>query len=204
LVTTDVSDYAIGALLSQDSVGQDRPIAYASRILCKAEQNYNTMEKELLAIVWAVKYFQPYLYDTRFKIVTDHRPLIWLFNITNPGSRLIRWKLKLEEYDYEIVHKAGKGNINANALSRNPISDDQHINNVSQGNEEEEGKEEEALKEYTEDEKCQILYKYHDAPIGGHQEIARTLSRIRLEHNWHGITRDVEELVSANIVKKVN
>jgi len=56
LVTTDASDYA--AVLSQGPVGQDRSIAYASRILCKAEQNYNTTEKELLAIVWAVKYFR--------------------------------------------------------------------------------------------------------------------------------------------------
>jgi len=50
LVTTDASDYAIGAVL-QGPVGQDRPIAYASRFLCKAEQNYNTTEKELLVIV---------------------------------------------------------------------------------------------------------------------------------------------------------
>jgi len=178
---------------SQGPVDQDRPIAYASRILRKAEQNYNKTEKELLAIVWAVKYFRSYLYGTRFKIVTGHRPLIWLFNITDPGSRLIRWKLKLEEYDYEIVHKAGKGNTNADALSRNLIPDDQHINSVSQGNEEEE---EEAPREYTEDEKRQILYAYHDVPIGGHQGIARTLSRIRLEYNWCGITRDVEEYVS--------
>jgi len=199
LVTTDASDYAIGAVLSQGPVGQDRPIAYASRILCKAEQNYNTTEKELLAIVWAVKYFRPYLYGTRFKIVTDHRPLIWLFNITDPGSRLIRWRLKLEEYDYEIVHKAGKGNANADALSRNPIPVDQHINSVNQEKEEEEDEEEEAEeapKEYTEEEKRQILYEYHDAPTGGHQGIARTLSRIRLKHNWRGITRDVEEYVS--------
>jgi len=70
-----------------------------------------------------------------------------LFNITNPGSRLIRWRLTLEEYDYEIVHKAGKGNTNADALSRNPISDDQHINNISQEDEEEEGKEEETPRE---------------------------------------------------------
>jgi len=58
------SDYAIRAVFSQGPVGQDRPITYASRILCKAERNYNTTEKELLAIVWAVEYFRPYLYDT--------------------------------------------------------------------------------------------------------------------------------------------
>jgi len=183
VVTTDASDYAIGAVLSQGPAGQDRPIAYASRILCKAEQNYNTTEKELLAIVWAVKYFRPYLYGTKFKIVTDHRPLIWLFNITDPGSRLIRWRLKLEEYDYEIVHKAGK--------SRNPTpTDDQHVNSISRRNEEEEER------EYTEEEKRQILYEYHDAPVGGHQGVARTLSRIRLKYNWRGITKDVEEHVN--------
>ena len=90
LLTTDASDYAIGAVLSQGTVGQDRPIAYASRVLSQAEQNYNTTEKELLAIVWAVKHFRPYLYGTKFTIVTDHKPLIWLFNVTDPGSRLIR------------------------------------------------------------------------------------------------------------------
>jgi len=82
----------------------------------------------------------------------------------DPGSRFIRWRLKLEEYDYEIVHKAGKGNTNADALSRNSIPDDQHIN--SQRKEEEEEQEEKALKEYTEEEKRQILYKYHDAQEG--------------------------------------
>jgi len=53
----DASDYAIGAVLSQELVGQDQPVVYVSRILNKAEQNYNTTEKELLAIVWAVKHF---------------------------------------------------------------------------------------------------------------------------------------------------
>ena len=191
LVTTDASDYAIGAVLSQGPVGSDQPIAYASRILNKAERNYNTTEKELLAIVWAVKYFRPYIYGTTFKIITDHRPLVWLFNVTDPGSRLIRWRLKLEEYDYEIVHRAGKGNVNADALSRYPITDSARVNAITQ-----EEEREEATKEYTEEEKRQILFEYHDAPIGGHQGAARTLNRIRLTHNWRGITRDVEEYIS--------
>ncbi|XP_011699787.1 PREDICTED: uncharacterized protein LOC105457055 [Wasmannia auropunctata] len=185
-VITDASDYAIGAVLSQGTLGQDRPIAYASRILNKAEQNYNTTEKELLAIVWAVKYFRPYVYGTKFKIVTDHKPLIWLFSVNDPGSRLIRWRLKLEEYDYEIIHRAGKGNTNADALSRNPIPDDNAI--ISNVNCEK--------YEYSEDEKRQILHEYHDAPLGGHQGVTRSLNRIRLTHEWPGITRDVENYIS--------
>jgi len=178
-------------VLSQGPIGQDRPLPYASRILCKAEQNYNTTEKELLAIVWALKYFRSYLYGTKFKIITDHRPLVWLFNVMDPGSRLIRWRLKLEEYDYEIIHKAGKDNTNADALSRNPIPDDQHVY-ISQKDEEKE----EEVREYIEEEKRQILYEYHDAPVGGHQGVARTISRIRLQHNWRGITKDVEEYIN--------
>jgi len=117
--------------------------------------------------------------------------VIWFFNVTDPGSRLIRW-LKLDyEYDYEIVHKTGKGNTNADALSRNSIPDDQHVH-ISRKDEEEE---EEAVREYTEKEKRQILYEYHDTPVRGHQGVAHTLSRIRLQHR-RGITKDVEEYIN--------
>jgi len=76
IVTTNASAFAIGAVLSQGKVGNDRPIAYASRALSRVKQNYNTTEKELLAIIWTVKHFRPYVYGTRFKIVTDHKTLI--------------------------------------------------------------------------------------------------------------------------------
>lgn len=77
IVQTDASGYAIGAVLSNTD---GRPVAYASRSLNKAERNYPTIEKELLAIVWAVKHFRPYLYGRSFKILTDHKPLIYLFS----------------------------------------------------------------------------------------------------------------------------
>ncbi|CAF4878033.1 unnamed protein product [Pieris macdunnoughi] len=106
ILTTDASLHAIGAVLSQGQIGKDLPIAYASRTLNKAESNYSTIERELLAIVWAVKHFRPYLFGRKFKIVTDHKPLTWLFSIKDPGSRLVRWRLKLEEYEYEVIYKA--------------------------------------------------------------------------------------------------
>lgn len=71
--------------------------------------------------MWCVKHFHPYLYGRKFRIVTDHRPLVWLINHKNPHSRLMRWRISLEEYDYEISYKKGKLNTNADALSRNPI-----------------------------------------------------------------------------------
>jgi len=62
---------AIGAILSQGPIGKDRPISYASRVLNDAEKNYSTIEKELLAIVYAVKRFRLYLYGKKFSLVTD-------------------------------------------------------------------------------------------------------------------------------------
>ena len=118
ILTTDASNVALGAVLSQGQLGEDKPIAYASRTLNETEQKYSTIEKELFAIVWATKYFRPYLYGRKFTIYTDHRPLQWLFSLKEPNSKLVRWRLKLEEYDYDIVNKKGKFNTNADALSR--------------------------------------------------------------------------------------
>lgn len=97
-LNTDASDYAIGSVLQQETEkGILKPIAYASRTLNKAELNYSTIEKELLAIVWSVKHFRPYLYGRKFTILSDHNPLQWLFNVNDPGSSLLRWRLKLAE-----------------------------------------------------------------------------------------------------------
>lgn len=122
VITTDASNIAIGAVLSQGKIGSDLPISYASRTLNKAKKNYNTTEKELLAIIWATKQFRPYLYGRKFTIVTDHRPLTWLFGVKDPGSRLVRWRLQLEEFDYEVVYKPGTQNTNSDALSRISIT----------------------------------------------------------------------------------
>lgn len=127
VLTTDASNVAIGAVLSQGEIGSDKPIAYASRTLNDAETRYSTIEKELLAIVWAVKHFRPYLYGRRFVIYTDHRPLTWLKSIKDENTKLTRWKLRLAEFDYDVVYKNGKQNTNADALSRiklNVLSDD--------------------------------------------------------------------------------
>lgn len=113
-VTTDASNVALGGVLSQNN----HPIAFYSRTLNSAERNYSTIEKELWAIVETIKHFRPYLYGKKFIIETDHRPLTWLFSLKDPNSRLAKWRLRLEEYDYEIRYKKGKENLVADALSR--------------------------------------------------------------------------------------
>lgn len=118
ILTTDASNVAIGAVLSQGQVGSDKPIAYASRTLSETEARYSTIERELLAIIWATKHFRPYLYGRKFYIYTDHRPLAWLNSLKDPNSKLTRWRLRLQDFDFEIIYKKGKQNSNADALSR--------------------------------------------------------------------------------------
>ena len=119
-LTTDASGYAIGGVLSQGPIGKDLPIAYASRLLNSAEQNYSTIEKECLAIVYSAMHFRPYLYGRKFTIVTDHKPLVWMHSIKDPTSRIWKWKLKLSDFEFDILYKEGRANANADALSRNP------------------------------------------------------------------------------------
>lgn len=109
--------------MSQGKIGSDRPISYVSRVMSNAEITYGTYEKELLAMVYAVTQFRPYLYGRKFTICTDHKPLVWAIGLKDLSSRLIRWKFKLEEYDYSVVHKSGARNTNADALSRIPYQD---------------------------------------------------------------------------------
>lgn len=122
VLTTDASNVAIGAVLSQGPIGSDKPVAYASRTLSDTEARYSTIERECLAIIWATKHFRPYLYGRKFIIYTDHKPLSWLNSLKDASSKLTRWRLRLQDYDYEIVYKKGKQNSNADALSRIKIN----------------------------------------------------------------------------------
>lgn len=132
ILQTDSSGKALGAVLTNKN---KKPVAYASRSLNKAELNYPIVEKEMLALVFGVKHFRPYLYGRHFKILTDHRPLVYLFSMTNPASRLTKFRLCLEEYDFEIEYIKGKDNVLADALSRIIITSDElknlHENSIS-------------------------------------------------------------------------
>lgn len=94
----------------------DLPIAFASRPLNAAKQNYSVIQTELLTIKWTLNYYRPYLYGREFHVIADYR--IWLYNINKPSSRLLRCRLDLDECNFKIIHKAGKLNSNADALSQ--------------------------------------------------------------------------------------
>ncbi|KRZ65622.1 Retrovirus-related Pol polyprotein from transposon 17.6, partial [Trichinella papuae] len=118
IVDVDASAEGIGAVLSQLSHGNERVVAYASRTLTKAERRYCVTRKELLALVWSIKEFRPYLYGQQFDARTDHSCLRWLRNFKEPEGQVARWLEQLAEYDFNVLHRPGRAHCNADALSR--------------------------------------------------------------------------------------
>jgi transposase InsO family protein len=118
VLDTDASDIGLGAVLSQIQDGEERPIAFASRTLSKPEKNYETTRKELLAVVFGLKQFRQYLLGRPFTIRTDHSALSWLRRTPEPLPQLARWLTLIEQFDYTIVHRAGRKHGNADSLSR--------------------------------------------------------------------------------------
>lgn len=110
-------------MLSQCYNDMDMPISFISRGFQKGELNKATIEKELLAIHFAITYYRPYIYGRKFVAKSDHKPLIFLYNMKNPSSKLMRIRLDLEEYDFDIIHIKGKDNVAADALSRITMAD---------------------------------------------------------------------------------
>ena len=95
-----------------------------SRTLKPAEKNYSTPEKECLAVVWALTTLRPYLQGVQFTAYSDQASLRWLMTIAEPSGRLMRWRLRLSEFDFAVLYKKGKINTQADALSRLPTSGD--------------------------------------------------------------------------------
>ena len=123
ILQTDWSPTAIGAILAQeDADGEEHPIAYASKSLKDLERKYSATEGECFAVVSFVEHFRPYLWGVPFTLEVDHWCLQWLMTASQNNSRLARWALKLQEYDFKIRHRRGTRHSNADALSRPPIA----------------------------------------------------------------------------------
>lgn len=131
IITVDSSDFAAGGVLSQEVDGHDLPISFISKTYTSGEKNKSIVEKELLAIYFAIKAFRPYIYGTTFTVKSDHKPLIYLYKLKEPTSKLLRIRLDLDEYDFEVVYIKGKENVCADALSRISSTDLRNLTETS-------------------------------------------------------------------------
>ena len=128
IIEVDASPVGVGCVLMQKIKGIEQPIYFASKKLSPAELKYSQLDKEALALVFAVSKFKYFLLGRKFVIRTDHKPLLGLFGRdkqipVNANARVQRWALLLSQYDYDLCFKAGKDNVVADALSRLPVSD---------------------------------------------------------------------------------
>ena len=118
-LTTDASENAIGAILSQDG----HPVMFMSRRLTKAERNYSNIEREALAIIWATFRARHFLLGSKFLLRCDHSPLQYIFNPRRElpkvtSARILRWAIQLMGFDYEIQYAKGSTIPHVDAMSR--------------------------------------------------------------------------------------
>ena len=118
ILDTDSSDVAYGSVLSQIVDGQERPIAFFSRVMSPAQQNYCATRRELLAVIVSLQHFRHYLLNVPVILRTDHHSLKWLKTFKKPEGILARWLETLSEFDITIEHRPGRIHSNADGLSR--------------------------------------------------------------------------------------
>lgn len=130
ILACDASPVGVGAVISHKMPdANEKPVAFASRMLTKAEKNYSQKEKEALGLVFGVVKYLDYLFGRKFTLITDHKPLLKILG-TKTGvpplaaARMQRWALILAAYTYEIQYKSSEQHGNVDALSRLPMADD--------------------------------------------------------------------------------
>ncbi|GBM60122.1 Transposon Ty3-I Gag-Pol polyprotein [Araneus ventricosus] len=217
----DASKQGYGAVLLQEAEDEKlHPIYYMSRKTSPAEEKYDCYELEVLAIITALKKFRVYLLGQHFKIITDCSAFQRTMHKKDLITRIARWALQLEEFEYEIEHRTGKRMQHVDALSRHPvmiISNNTLTAKLKKAQDED--KNIQTLKSLLEKneteeffERSGILYKY----INGRELIVTPkemqVELIKLDHkNGHFSVAKTEEIVNqeffipnlTNIVKSV-
>lgn len=117
-VETDASDVAIAATLNQ----RGRPVAFFSRTLQGSELKHSAVEKEAQAIVESIRHWRHFLTGSHFKLTTDQKSVSYMFNQSHHGKikndKIMRWRIELSCYSFDIEYRPGKNNVAPDTLSR--------------------------------------------------------------------------------------
>ncbi|GJU14254.1 ty3-gypsy retrotransposon protein [Tanacetum coccineum] len=198
MVETNASGHGIRAVLMQSG----RPIAFYSQVLGPLARKKSVYERELMAIVFAIQKWRPYLMGQKFVAKTDQRILKYLLEQQLITEEHQKWLAKLLGYNFEIHYKPGLENKAADALSRQLEKIRQNVITGVEG-----------FEEYRVEDNC-LLYKgrlvlphtsswiprlfqeFHSSVIGGHAGILKTYQRMAAELLWVGMKKDITKLVS--------
>ena len=123
ILTTDASAIAIGAVLSQiQQDDREHPISFYSKTLNATERKWDACEQELYAIVTAVKHYKSFLMNNQFEVRTDNAACTYVLKKPDLSPKLSRWAIQLADYDFTVIHKSGRTNTVADALSRAEVT----------------------------------------------------------------------------------
>ncbi|GBG70524.1 hypothetical protein CBR_g6651 [Chara braunii] len=129
ILITDWQPEGISAIFAQKgNDDREHVIEYASRTVPDERRNDSAPQGECYAVVWGIQHFHPYLYGQKFRLVMDHEPLLALKKLTNYTGMIGRWAVRLQEYDFDIVHRKTERQGNADGLTRlhRPAKSDIH------------------------------------------------------------------------------
>jgi transposase InsO family protein len=203
---TDASDLAIGMCAKQERDGKWHPIAYHSRKLTSAEENYDVHDKELLAVVVALEHWRVYAEScSDLTILSDHKNLVTFTTTKTLGRRQVRWSEMLGQHKFKIVHIKGKDNGRADALSRRSdiagtkeivkstilkqygdgsLGPARYVNNIFKiGN------------DVPEELQEQIIRQHHDDPVHGHPGVSRTIELIQRNYQFKNMKEKVATFI---------
>lgn len=211
-VTTDASDNAMGAVLSQTINGVKTPVDFFSRGFNDTQKRYSTYEKEATALIQALKYWQYLLIGKPFILETDHKPLKWLLSKKDCSGKLGRMVLKLADFQIEnIEYIKGTDNVLADTLSRlqmNCMADSNQMDDVIRRDPNnfryqngrwyfvDGSSNPESLRAYIRniDERKELLKTIHDI---GHFGVFKCTEEIRKRFWWPGWKSQVKQMVSS-------
>jgi hypothetical protein len=183
IITTDASEVAMGAVLSQlDENGREKIISCFSKKFVKAQQNYSTTDKEALAVEKGILHYDHYLRGKSFILKTDHQALQYIKTASNKNSRILRTALRLHEYNFTPIYIKGDSNI-ADILSR-PL-ETKIINKIH-------------ATDLDHVQKNNILKHYHK--ISGHGTASNMKFLLKGKHYWKNIYEDIENMVEKCLI----
>ena len=169
---TDASDYGIGAYLYQTVAGKEKPLGFLSKSLSDVQKRWATPEKEGYAIYYALMYWQHILLGPHFTIKTDHKNLTYVS--VHGSAKVMRWKLAILDFDFEIHHIAGKDNVVADTLSRLLPREENVVTLLLM--------EEQSIPEAN----YKMIQAVHNAEVG-HHGLERTIDLLKEKgQNWPG------------------